>query len=310
MRRPQAANALAPRARPPRTLAATALATALAAALVMLMAGCGSGSGSSVTAPKVAPAETYSLGGFQPTGAIAPHTPTTLSFSVKLPGGKTLTQYKRGPGPHTGVHLIIVRNDLGYIIHEHPPIPPSGVLHQVVTFPAPGPYRVLVDVYPDIPGGQPNFQLFHDITVTGAYHPIALPPFQAHQVVDGVHFDMAPHPPIHAIDAAFLHVNVTDAHGKPVHFVPWFGALAHAIFFQEGTLNYFHTHVCAPDAPNCGSLAGVPTSRVSGTSTAPGKLTLGVLLPVPGTWRLFVQLKLHGRVVTAPFTLNVASQTQ
>jgi hypothetical protein len=294
------------RTRPCGALAATVL---IAGALAALVAGCGSSGGGSITAPKVAPARTYDLGGFQPAGPIAPHKPTVMTFHITQPSGKTLTRYKTGSGPHTGVHLIIVRDDLGYIIHEHPPIPPSGILHQSVTFPAPGPYHVLVDVYPDIPGGQANFQLFRNVSVTGAYHPIKLPPLKAHQVIDGVHFDMAPHSALHAIQAQFLHVSVTD-HGKPVHFVPWFGALAHAIFFQQGTLNYFHTHVCAPDAPNCGSLAGVPTSRISGTSSAPGKLTLGVLLPVPGTWRLFVQLKFHGRVVTAPFTLDVASETQ
>ena len=289
-----------------RAHSAGALAVTVLAVLVLAasLAGCGSSAGSSVTAPKVAPAQSYSLGGFQPTGAIAPGKPTMMSFDIKLPSGKTLTQYKTGSGPHTGVHLIIVRDDLAYIIHQHPPIPPSGVLHQSVTFPAPGPYHILVDVYPARPaGGLVNFQLFRNVTVTGAYHPVKLPPFKAHQVIDGVHFDMEPHPAIHAIQAVFLHVTVTD-HGKPVHFVPWFGALAHAIFFEQGTLNYFHTHVCAPDAPNCGSLAGAP--RISGSSAAPGKLTLGVLLPVSGTWRLFVQLMFHGRVVTAPFTLDVA----
>ena len=289
------------RVRPVGTLAL--MAGALAA---LLLSGCGSSSGSSITAPKVAPAQTTHLAGFEPTGAISPGKPTTLSFDIKLPDGRTLTQYKTGSGPHTGVHLIIVRDDLAYIVHQHPPIPASGILHQTVTFPAPGPYHVLVDVYPDVPGMAPNFQLYRNVTVTGAYHPKSLPPFQGHQVIDGYHFDMQGHPKIHAIQAEFLHVNVTDPHGKPVHFVPWFGALAHAIFFQKGTLNYFHTHVCAPDAPNCGSLAGVATSRISGSSTAPGKLTLGVLLPVPGTWRLFVQLKIHGHVVTAPFTLDIA----
>jgi hypothetical protein len=283
-----------------------ALTLVTAALTAMLLSGCGSSSGSSVTAPKVAPAQTTHLDGFQPTGAITPGKPTTLAFDIKLPDGKTLTQYKTGSGPHTGVHLIIVRDDLAYIVHQHPPIPASGVLHQTVTFPAPGPYHVLVDVYPNVPGMAPNFQLYRNVDVVGAYHAKSLPAFAAHQVVDGVHFDMQAHAPLHAIQAAFLHLNVTDAHGKPVHFVPWFGALAHAIFFQKGTLNYFHTHVCAPDAPNCGSLSGVPTSKISGTSTAPGKLTLGVLLPVPGTWRLFVQLKVHGHVVTAPFTLDVA----
>ncbi|MGI8506612.1 MAG: hypothetical protein ACR2MK_07350 [Solirubrobacteraceae bacterium] len=175
-----------------------------------------------------------------------------------------------------------------------------------MTFPAPGPYRVLVDVYPNIPGGQPNFQLFRSVRVAGAYHSIALPPFKARQVVDGYHFDMQPHAALHAIQAAFVHVDVTDPRGRPVSFVPWFGALAHAIFFHQGSLDYFHTHVCAPNAPNCGSLPGVAASRVSGRATAPGKITLGLLFPVAGTWRLFLQCKQHGRILTAPYTLRVA----
>jgi hypothetical protein len=230
-----------------------------------------------------------------------------VSFAVKLPSGKTLTHYKTGSGPHTGVHLIIVRDDLAYIIHQHPPVGPNGLLRQTVTFPAPGRYRVLVDAYPNIPGGQPNFQLFQTVNVKGAYHPKALPAFKPDQTVGGYHVDMQAHPTLHAIQAQFVHVDVTDPSGHRVTFVPWFGALAHAIFFHQGSLDYFHTHICAPNAPNCGALPGVASSRVAGTSTAPGKLTIGVLLPAPGTWRLFLQMKLGGRVLTAPYTLKVAS---
>ncbi len=227
-----------------------------------------------------------------------------MTFSVQLPSGKTLTTYKTGPGPHTGVHLIIVRDDLAYIIHDHPPIPPDGILRQSVTFPAPGPYRILVDVFPDIPGAS-RFQLFRSLRVAGAYHPRKLPPFKAELTVDGYHFDMQGKPNIHAIQAEFVHVDVTDSHGRPIKFVPWFGALAHAIFFHVGSLDYFHTHVCAANAPNCASILGA--SRITGHATAPGKITLGVLLPVSGTWRLFLQMKIHGKIVTAPFTLQVAS---
>ena len=74
-----------------------------------------------------------------------------------------------------------------------------------------------------------------------------------------------------------------------------------------GHLDYFHTHICAPNAPNCGTLPGVRRARITGSSPAPGKLTIGVLVPVPGTWRLFLQMKLGGRIVTAPYTLKVAS---
>jgi hypothetical protein len=283
-----------------------ALAALLLPALALTLAGCGSSSSNGgVTVPKVAPARVFTLARFSPASTLKAGRPTTMSFSVQLPSGKTLTTYKTGSGPHTGVHLIIVRNDLDYIIHDHPPIPPDGYLSQRVTFPAPGTYRVLVDIYPDIPGGQPNFQLFRTVHVAGAYHPKPLPAFKPDLLVDGYHFDMQGHPNIHAIQAIFLHVNVTDPQGHQVKFVPWFGALAHAIFFREGSLDYFHTHICAPSASNCGSLPGVPASRITGRAT-PGKLTVGVLLPASGTWRLFLQLKQHGRILTAPFTLKVS----
>ncbi len=284
----------------PRPFAAL-LALGLAAAL----AGCGGSSSGAVSVPTIAPARVFTLAGFTPATTVRPGQPTTISFRVQLPSGKTLTSYKTGPGPHTGVHLIIVRDDLHYIIHDHPPIPPDGQLSQSVTFPAPGPYRVLVDIYPNIPGGQPNFQLFRSIDVAGAYKPLPLPKFQADQTIDGYHIDMQAHAPLHAIQAEFVNVDVTDAHGHDVTFVPWFGALAHAIFFHAGSLDYFHTHVCAPSAPNCSTVFGA--TKISGRSTQPGKITLGILLPVPGTWELFLQMMLGGHVVTAPFTLHVAS---
>ena len=280
---------------------------AACAALITIagLSACGSSSNASVSVPKVAPARVFSLADFAPAQAVAPGVPTTVSFTVRQPDGQPLTRYRTGPGPHTGVHLIIVRNDLHYIIHDHPPIGADGQLRQAVTFPAPGPYRVLVDIYPDLPGQPPNFQLFTSIDVTGSYKPAPLPPFRADQTIDGYHIDMLGHPALHAIQAAFVDVKVTDPHGAKVDFVPWFGALAHAIFFHAGSLDYFHTHVCAPNAPNCSSLLGA--TRITGRATAPGRLTLGVLLPVPGTWELFLQMQLSGRVITAPFTLSVGS---
>jgi hypothetical protein len=290
--------------------AATAATAALlaAAAAGALLAGCGGGGPMTVSVPKVAPAQTFSLGAFAPARRIAAHRPTTMSFDVRMPSGRPLTRYRTGSGPHTGVHLIIVRDDLAYIIHEHPPIAADGMLHQTIRFPAPGPYHVLVDAYPDVAGAPPNFQLARSVEVAGSYRPAKLAPFHADEVIDGYHFDMhasASGPTIHAIQAQFVHIDVTGPDGRPVHFTPWFGALAHAIFFREGSLDYFHTHVCAPDAPNCGSLPGVAASRISGRATAPGKITIGVLLPVAGAWRLFMQLRQRGHILTAPFTLHV-----
>ena len=86
-------------------------------------------------------------------------------------------------------------------------------------------------------------------------------------------------------------------------FQPWYGALAHAIFFRKGSLDYFHTHVCNPAATNCTSILG--GTRAVGRSSKPGKLNVVVHVPLPGTWRLFLQFQANGHVLTAPFTLHV-----
>jgi hypothetical protein len=46
-------------------------------------------------------------------------------------------------------------------------------------------------------------------------------------------------------------------------------------------------------------------TTVTGKPAGPGKLHVGLLLPVAGTWRLFLQFRDRGRIVTAPFTLHV-----
>ena len=148
-----------------------------------------------------------------------------------------------------------------------------------------------------------NFQLFTTLHVAGKYVPQALPPFSPTDVVDGYRITMHGVPNLHAIADDYLHLTVTSPDGKPATFTPWFGAMAHAIFFERGTLVYFHTHVCSPSQTACAAAVG--STRISGTSTTPGQIKVGVLVPVAGTWRLFLQFKVDGRVLTAPFTLDV-----
>jgi hypothetical protein len=264
----------------------------------LLLAGCSSGS----KPIDIGAAKTYKLADFKPAAPVAPGKQATVGFTIDQPSGSPLTQYKTGPGPHTGVHLIIVRSDLSTIIHRHPPMQADGRFDQAVVFPAPGRYRVIVDAYPRHGGPVPNFQLFRDITVRGTAKAKPLGAYHAVQHVGGFTFTAPKKPHVQAIQAALMTVHVTDAAGKPAHFVPWYGALAHAIFFHVGTLDYFHTHVCAPGATGCASLLAGTT--VTGRSAAPGKLTIGILLPTPGTWKLFLQAKPDGRLVTVPYVLH------
>ncbi len=269
--------------------------------LGVLLAGCGGSA--TVAPPTVAPAAVYALTHFTPEGSVRAGTPVRVSFEIRQPGGAPLIHFKTGPGPHTGVHLILVRDDLAYIIHQHPPVGHSATIsEQTVVFPAPGPYHMVVDIYP-AGGTQANFQLFGAVRVAGAYHPLPLAPPTSSQLVGGYHFTLHGASHLAAVQAELVTVDVTAPDGRPTPFTPWFGALAHAIFFRKGSLDYFHTHVCAPGVTGCTSVLG-PTT-VTGRSSTPGKLRVGVLVPASGTWKLFLQLKLGGKVLTVPFTLQV-----
>ena len=220
---------------------------------------------------------------------------------MRTPDGKILTRFRTGPGPHTGVHLIIVRDDLSSIVHKHPPIPAGGRLSLPVDLPRAGRYHVLVDVYPAT-GSLRNFQLTHELQVGTGDVKSALPAYAPVVHAGGLTFRVARLPGLRLAEPASMIVNVTDATGKPVTFTPFYGALAHAIFFRAGSLDYFHSHICGND-PAC--TAGFGTPATTGHSTKPGRMELGVLLPASGTWRLFLQVFHAGKLITAPFTLRV-----
>ena len=261
-------------------------AAALAALVTLgvVGAGCGGGGGSPAP-PTIAPAKEYKLDWQSPPSVAEPGT-TTLRFAVRTPDGKVLTRFRTGAGPHTGVHLIIVRDDLSQIVHKHPPIPANGHLALPVDLPRAGRYHVLVDVYP-ASGTLRNFQLTRELQVGTGNVKAPLPRYSPVVHAGGLTFRVARLPGLRLAEPASMIVNVTDAAGKPVTFKPFYGALAHAIFFRAGSLDYFHSHICGND-PAC--TAGFGTPATTGHSTKPGRMELGVLLPASGTWRLFLQV--------------------
>lgn len=268
------------------------------------LAGCGSGD-KGLQGPDIGRAKSFVIAGFEPGGSIRPGMATTLKFHIEQPSGGALTTFKTGSGPHTGVHLILVRADLSQIIHRHPPIMGDGTITEAITFPSAGPWRVLVDVYPEL--GQntlQNFQLTRDIRVAGAYKPQPLPTLASAQTVGGDRFSIALPRKLKSLRPQFFDVNVEDPVGAPAKFTTWYGATAHAIFFKQGSLDYFHTHVCRPEDKVCS--AALSGSSVAGKAGKPGRLTVGALLPSAGTWKLFLQSKVNGKVVTVPYTLKVS----
>ena len=278
---------------------------AVAALGLLVLAGCGGSDSGGLTGPKIGKAKSFALADFQPTGPVKPGQPTNVSFHITTPDGKRMTKFKTGGGPHTGVHLIFVKDDLSQIIHLHPPIKPDGSVSEKVTFPSAGPWHTLVDVYPDLGSNTlRNFQLTDNVKVKGAYTAQALPALQTRQKIGGDTFSLSLPKKLKSLRPQFFDVKVTDANGRPAKFGSWFGATAHAVFFKDKTLDYFHTHVCRPENKICqNATAG---STIVGKADKPGVLTVGTLLPTAGKWKLFLQTKIDGKVVTVPYTLNVA----
>src|SRR5919201_6676324 len=103
----------------------------LAVCAVLIAAGCSSSS-SRPAAPTIGAARTFHLANFAPTGRVRPGKPVVVAFRIDQPSGAALVDYKRGPGPHTGIHLIIVRDDLSVIIHRHPKVGPGGDVRQPI----------------------------------------------------------------------------------------------------------------------------------------------------------------------------------
>jgi hypothetical protein len=275
------------------------------ALLAAVMAGCGGASSGSPVIPTILPAKSYGLAEFQPSKPVKAGVPVTISFKIEQPNGQALTALKTCCEPHEGVDLIIVRGDDSHVQYDDSDADPDGTISQPVVFPAPGRYRIVIDVYPKQSGQNSvfNFQLFTWVTVSGSYHPQPVPAYAAATTVDGYRFQIQGHPHLKAIEANFLTIHVSDPDGSKTVFTTWRGAYAHAIFFRARSLDYFHSHVCGPHSAYCFSVLG--SARVTGHSYAPGVLKVGVLLPAPGRWRMFLITYLNGHIVTVPFTLEV-----
>ena len=137
--------------------------------LAAFATGCGSSS-SGPELPTVAAAKTYRLESFTPSAPVTAGKPTVVRLAILKPSGATLTHYRTGAGPHTGIDLIIVPADLRALVYHDPPIAKDGSIRQPMTFATPGRYRVVVDAFPSEPGLPPNLQFYETIDVVGGHH--------------------------------------------------------------------------------------------------------------------------------------------
>jgi len=193
--------------------------------------------------------------------------------------GRAVHDFDREGG--VPLHLIVVRRDLSGYVHVHPRLQRDGSWLVSLRLSQPGAYRAFADFERD---GR-TIVLGHDLFVPGAMTPRPLPAPATHVRAGGIEVSLAA-PPLRAGHELELEFTVRRGGALVARFQPYVGMRGHLVALRTGDLPYTHVHEAEGKA-------------------AHGRLRFAAELDEPGTYRLFLQFKVEGRVVTAPFTVEV-----
>lgn len=185
---------------------------------------------------------------------------------------------------------------MGDYHHEHPvPTETRGEYEFTFTPQKSSPYRIWADIVPEATGVQ---ELpFADLPSAGEPGPLADTATRYTSSAAGYQFTLAlangNDVPLKAQQARGMTINVTDSTGKPVtQLEPVMNAFAHLVGFHADYQTVVHLHPSGGDVLN---------------DTLRGGPSLGFIFfpPKAGFIRLYCQVKINGKMLFAPFNVNV-----
>ncbi|WP_395738811.1 hypothetical protein [Prosthecobacter sp.] len=194
------------------------------------------------------------------------------------------------------IHLLIEEPSLGDYHHEHPVMTDvPGEYAFSFTPQRSAPYRIWADLVPAETGVQ---ELpFTDLPSVGAAGPITDKATKFSSKVDAYSFVITlgsgNGEPLKANQARRMDIMVTDAAGKPVtQLEPVMNAFAHLVGFYDDYRSVVHLHPAGGDVTASDARGG------------PG-LSFMFFPPRAGFIRLYCQVSVNGRMLFAPFNVNV-----
>jgi len=197
-----------------------------------------------------------------------------LAFRIRDEQGRTVRDFDL---EHTKrMHVIVVRRDLTGFRHLHPTQRADGAWTVPLALREPGTYRVFADFSVD----ETPTTLADDLQVDGNVVSRPLPAPVESVETDGFRVRLA-EGPARAGEESELRFAITRG-GRPVHVQDHLGAKGHLVALRQGDLAFLHVH---PDEAS---------------------LRFEATFPSAGSYRLFLQFKVGGRVHTAPFTQEVS----
>jgi hypothetical protein len=197
-----------------------------------------------------------------------------LAFRIRDEDGATVRDFDVEHAKR--MHVIVVRRDLTDFQHVHPTEAADGTWRVPLTLHDAGSYRVFADFSVD----DTPHTLADDLGVDGdvAWQP--LPATKPVAATDGFRVRLVERA-TRAGEESAMRFAVTRG-GRPVHAQDYLGAKGHLVALRQGDLAYLHVH---PD---------------------PDSLRFEATFPSAGSYRLFLQFKVDGRVHTAAFTQEVS----
>ncbi|MFC6838400.1 hypothetical protein ACFQHK_18110 [Halomarina ordinaria] len=200
------------------------------------------------------------------------------TYRIRDDSGAVVTEFEEAHDQLA--HLILVRRDLAHFQHLHPTLGADGTWTTTFTLPEPGTYRAFVDVVVDAQ----STTLGVDILTSGAADYETHPEPTRTKTVEGYTVTMTPEHVTHGTDTPLEFEIRGD--GGVAHLDPYLGALGHLVALRDGDLAYLHVH---PEK----------------TDPKGGVIRFIVQFPTPGRYRLFLQAKPHGELITTWFDVRI-----
>lgn len=209
-----------------------------------------------------------------------------LSFRLTGPGGMAVTTYDTLHDKD--LHLIVVRSDGAEFRHVHPTNDGDGSWSIPWRWASAGTYRLFADFVPTDLGS--NLTLTSTTSVAGDFTPRPLPPDSTIDTRDDLVVTLDGS--VTAGTESMLRFTVTHA-GQPVSTLePYLGAYGHLVALRAGDLGYLHVH---------------PMGEPGDGVTPPGPdIEFMAAAPTEGTYFLYLDYQLDGKVHTAEFTVTAA----
>lgn len=208
-----------------------------------------------------------------------PGEPTDWSFRIVTEDGRAVTDFDEAHGEL--LHLIVVRRDLTRFQHLHPDVTADGTCRvNDFSLPEPGAYRAFADIVVEGRSMTLGFDLFAPGTATVEERPDA----SRRAACEGYEVELVTEDVTTAEATRLLFEVHRD--GTVPNLEPYLGALGHLVALREGDLAYLHVHP-------------------KGTPDQPGRVEFDATFPTPGRYRLFLQMKPEGNLISPAFDVRI-----